>query len=443
MTKHKEVKPERVSEKTNPSGDIQDRWSWVEPSVWTDRMLTTLEIGVKGGRWFSLIDKVYSPENLRASFKKVYANKGSAGVDHQTVGMYKKNLENNISKVSLSLKEGSYKPQKIKRIWIPKPGTKRKRPLGIPTVQDRVVQTALRNVLEPIFEKDFAENSYGFRPGRSCKDALREVSKLLKSGYMYVLDADISNYFDTINHENLMKLIQNRVTDSRILKLVAIFLKQGITEGLHEWTPDKGSPQGAVLSPLLSNIYLDPLDHLMNKAGYKMIRYADDFIVLCKDRQEAEKSLKLIQEWLMESELALNEEKTSIVDARVESFEFLGYKFKKGRRWPSDKSLKKFKDKVRAKTKRNNGHSLHEIVSELNPVLRGWFEYYKHCGEYTFVSLDRWIRMRLRSILRRRSGRKGRGRGRDHNRWPNAFFVGHGLFSLELAYGLARQSSLR
>lgn len=443
MTKYKEEKPERVSNKTNPSGDIRDRWSWVEPSVWTNRMLTTLEKGVKGGKWFSLIDKVYTAENLQAAFRKVYSNKGTAGVDHQTVGMYKNNLESNISKLILLLGEDEYRPQKIKRIWVPKPGVRKKRPLGIPTVQDRVVQTALRNVIEPIFENDFAKNSFGFRPGRSCKDALREVDNLLKSGYVYVLDADISNYFDSINHEKLIMLMRAKVTDSRVLKLVEMFLRQNITEGLQEWTPQQGSPQGAVLSPLLSNIYLDPLDHLMNEAGYKMIRYADDFIIHCKNRQEAEKAIEIVDKWLKRADLVLNEEKTRIVDAREEPFEFLGYKFKKGRRWPADKSLKKLKDKIRAKTKRINGNSMTEIVKELNPMIRGWFEYYKHCGKFAFSRLDQWIRMRLRSILRKRTGRKGRGRGKDHNRWPNSYFTELGLFSLVTAHESVRQSSLR
>jgi RNA-directed DNA polymerase len=166
-----ESKPAEVPEKAKQAGEIRDRWDWVEPSVWTERMLTALEKGVKGGKWFSLIDKVYALSNLRAGFKKVRANGGAAGVDHQTIGMFERHLEENLEKLSQSLKEGNYRPQANKRVWIPKPGSREKRPLGIPTVRDRVVQTALRNVLEPIFEKGFAGQSYGFRPNRGCKDA--------------------------------------------------------------------------------------------------------------------------------------------------------------------------------------------------------------------------------------------------------------------------------
>jgi RNA-directed DNA polymerase len=443
MTKQKEEKPVRVPKEANPTGEIRSKWLWTEPTVWTDRMLTALEKGVKGGRWFSLIDKVYSMENLEPAFRKVSLNRGTAGSDYLTIEMYENRLVDNLEKVSKLLKEGKYQPQKIKRVWIPKPGSKEKRPLGIPTVQDRVVQTALRNVLEPIFEKDFADNSYGFRPNRSCKDALRKVDRLLKSGKIYVLDADIQSYFDTISHDKLMELIKAKVSDNRVLNLIEKFLKQEVLEGLEKWTPDKGSPQGAVISPLLSNIYLDPLDHMMIEKGYELVRYADDFVILCDNQDEAEKALKDIQEWLNKADLKLNMEKTRIVNANETAFEFLGYRFEKGRRWPRKKSLKKLKDKIKEKTKRTNGHSLLEIVSNINKVLKGWFEYYKHSHKYTFGSIDSWIRMRLRSILRKRIGLTGRGRGRDHKRWPNVFFKEQGLFSLVTAHAELCQSSKR
>jgi RNA-directed DNA polymerase len=185
---------------------------------------------VKGGKWFSLIDKVYSKENLLSAFKKVASNKGSTGVDHQTISMYESRLMENIEYLLISIKEGKYRPKEIKRVWIPKPGSKEKRPLGIPTVRDRIVQTSLRNVLEPIFEKDFAEQSYGFRPRLSCKAALRRVDSLLKSGYIYVVDVDLKSYFDTISHKRLMELIMLKVSDNRILNLIEMFLHQGILD---------------------------------------------------------------------------------------------------------------------------------------------------------------------------------------------------------------------
>lgn len=326
MNKQKEERPIRVPEEANPIGEIRSRWGWVEPSVWTDRMLTTLEKGVKGGKWFSLIDKVYSKDNLISAFNKVASNKGSTGVDHQTIKMYESRLMENIEHLLISVKEGKYRPKEIKRVWIPKPGSKVKRPLGVPTVRDRIVQTSLRNVLEPIFEKDFAEHSYGFRPRLSCKTALRRVDGLLKSGYIYVVDVDLKSYFDTISHKRLMELIMLKVSDNRILNLIEMFLNQGILDGTRSWIPEMGSPQGAVISPLLSNIYLNPLDHKMVVNGREMVRYADDFVILCKTKEEAEAALKEVQEWTELAELTLHPDKTKIVDAKEGEFEFLGSK---------------------------------------------------------------------------------------------------------------------
>jgi len=228
MAKSTEEQPEAVSEKARRAGEILRRWCWVEPLVWTMRMLTALEQGVKGGKWFSLIDKVHPERILRAAFSQVAANKGAAGVDHVTVKMFDERLEENLKKLSEDLQSGHYRPQQIRRHYIPKPGSKEKRPLGIPTVRDRVVQTALLNVLEPIFERDFAEHSYGFRPGRGCKDALRRVDELLKAGYTYIVDADLKSYFDTIPHDRLLALVAQKVSDGRVLSLIESFLKQGV-----------------------------------------------------------------------------------------------------------------------------------------------------------------------------------------------------------------------
>jgi len=271
-----EKKPAAVPEGAKQAGEIRDRWTWVEPEVWTDRMLTALEKGVKGGKWFSLIDKVFASETLRIAFRQVKANNGAAGVDHQTIKMFEAHLDENLSRLSEQLKDGKYSPRAIQRRYIPKPGSKEKRPLGIPTVRDRVVQGAIRMVLEPIFERDFCEESYGFRPGRGCKDALRRVDGLLKEGYTWVVDADLKSYFDTIPHDRLLKLVGNKVSDGRVLDLIEAFLKQQVMETAKSWNPEQGTPQGAVLSPLLSNIYLDPFDHHMVQSKVAMVRYADD-----------------------------------------------------------------------------------------------------------------------------------------------------------------------
>ena len=297
--------------------------------------------------------------------------------------------------------------------------------------------------LEPIFERDFARHSYGFRPGRGCKDALRRVDALLKAGYTHVVDADLKSYFETIPKDRLLARIGQKVADGRVLALVEAFLEQGVLDGLDEWTPEQGTPQGAVCSPLLSNIYLDPLDHLMEARGFAMVRYADDFVVLCRSPQEAAAALAAVQEWTAAAGLLLHPTKTRLVDALTDGFDFLGYHFGAGRRRPRAKSLMQLKDAVRAKTKRTTGHSLPRIIADLNRTLRGWFEYFKHSHRATFPPLDGWIRRRLRNLLRKRSRRKGISRGSDNLRWPNAFFAKHGLFSLHHASVLARQSSCR
>ena len=425
------------------AGENQTRWEWTEPSVWTERMLAALENGVKGGKWFSLIDKVYTPENLKSAYGRVWRNQGAAGVDHQTLEMYEQNWETNLENLEHELRKGNYQPLSVRRTWIEKPGSKEKRPLGIPVVRDRVVQTALRNVLEPIYERDFAEHSYGFRPGRGCKDALRRVDALLKAGHTWIVDADLKSYFDTIPHEQLMMRIREKVSDGRILELIESFLTQGVMDGLMTWTPEEGSPQGAVISPLLSNIYLDPLDQQMATRKYEMTRYADDFVLQCRSEEEAQRALKEVREWVEQAGLKLHPEKTRIVNAQEGSFDFLGYRFERGKKTPRPKSLSKFKETIAVKTKRNNGHCLPYIIYNVNKTLKGWFGYFKHSHKYTFSNLDGWLRMRLRSILRRRQKKRGRGRGSDHKRWPNAYFAKHGLFNLKEAHVKACQSLQR
>src|SRR5258708_3657112 len=437
------VPPAQQAGATFAEGEILSRWRWVEPCAWTVRMLTALEQGVKGDKWFRLYDKVFSERNLLAAFQQVAAKKGAAGIDHVTTQQFERQLPDPIWELSDALKNGTFSPQAIRRVHIPKPGSAETRPLGIPTVRDRVVQAAIVNVIQPIFERDFAEHSYGFRQGRGCRDALRRVDQLVKQGYVHVVDADLKSYFDTIPHDRLMDRLKTKIADGSLLSLIESFLKADILDDAEQWTPDGGAPQGAVLSPLLSNIYLDPLDHLLAAKGFEMVRYADDFVILCRTAKDAAEALELVRQWTTDNGLTLHPTKTKIVDVRTDGFDFLGYHFIGTRHWPREKSLKKLKDTLRAKTPRTSGNSLQFIVTDVNLTLRGWFAYFQHSYRTTFPSVDKWIRGRLRSILRKRTGLRGRGRGADHQRWPNAFFAEQGLISLVEAHALAVQSSQR
>jgi RNA-directed DNA polymerase len=404
-------------------------------------MLATLEqSSVRGGKWHSLMDKVYKPDNLYSAYREVAANKGAPGVDNITIVDFTAALDRNVTKLEQQLRDGTYTPQSIKRVHIPKPGTNETRPLGIPTVRDRVVQNALRHVLEPILERQFAEHSYGFRPNRGCKDALRRVDRLVKAGYKYTVDVDLKSYFDTIPHDRLVKELRKHVADNSVIGLVEKFLQAQVLDGMDQWTPVAGAPQGAIISPLLSNLYLNELDHQMAAFGYEMTRYADDFVIQCRTAEAAAAALEMVREWTTARGLTLHPTKTKIVHVDIDGFEFLGYRFIKHRRFPREKSLAKFKETIRSKTKRTNGNSLQAIIANVNRTLRGWYEYFKHSWRTTFPDLDGWIRMRLRSILRKRTGRRGRGHGLDHHRYPNAFFAGHGLFSLAMAHACESQS---
>jgi RNA-directed DNA polymerase len=417
---------------------------WANRCVWTDRMLTTLQTGVQGGKWHTLIDKVFSPLNLFAASRKVTGRQTkAAGIDHQSVKDFDKNSSQELKRLHTVLRDDTYVPQAVRRVWIPKPGSTEQRPLGVPTVRDRVVQTALLNVLEPIFDQTFSEHSYGFRHGRGCHHALARVEELLNSGHVHVVDADLKSYFDTIPKDQLLARVGEKVSDSRILRLIQMFLEQGVLEGLSEWTPEAGTPQGAVISPLLANIYLNPLDHLLEEAGFAMVRYADDFVILCQTPEAAERALEMVRSWVVTNGLTLHPTKTQIVDARTQSFAFLGYAFRGELRFPREKSLHKLEDSIRQKTRRTQGDDLRTICRRLSWTLRGWFNYFRHCHWTIFRELDEWIRGRLRSILRKRRKRRGRARGKDHQRWPNSHFDKHGLYSLLTAHVRLVQSSPR
>lgn len=426
-------------------GEIRDRWSWVEPAVWSERMLEALETGVRGGKWHSLIDKVYRMANLKAAWERVKANQGSGGIDNVTIEMFEVGLDARLESLAEQLRSGTYTPQPVRRAYIPKPGSSERRPLGIPTVADRIVQTALRNVIEPIFERTFEPTSYGFRPKRRSHQALREVERLLLAGHVWVVDVDIQKYFDSIPPKRLMAEVAKRIADGGVLSLIEAYLNQGVLEGMTLWAPGLGTPQGAVISPMLANLYLHPVDVALREAGYEMVRYADDMVILCRTREEAEAALARLRDLLHLRELVLHPTKTRIAHLNERpGFQFLGYVFYSEYRDPRLPSQQKLRTKVRKLTKRTNGTSLAAIIKALNAVLRGWMNYFQFCSENarSWATIDGYVRFRLRAILdkRRRGGRRTRrGRGYAHRRWPNRYFAELGLFSLKGAPKLVLQ----
>lgn len=412
-----------------------------DTEVWTERMLTTLATGIKGGKWHSLADKICRADLVQRSFVRVKRNNGAPGVDQITVERFEKNLEHHLATLQRELSEGTYRPLAARRIQIPK-GKGKVRPLGIPVVRDRVAQNAIKAVIEPIFERDFSENSHGFRPGRKCSDALSAVDAHLAEGFCCVVDADVEGFFDNVCHDRLMGLIREKIADGKVLGMIERSLKQQVMEGMKEWRPEKGTPQGAVLSPLLANIYMHGLDVTMEARGFRMVRYADDFVVCCQTPEDAERALVVIQEWAGAAKLTLHPEKTRIADLRMrnERFTFLGYDYVRSRRtdmikrWPSTKSVKNLREKIRPFMKRCNGRSMSAIIQKITPITRGWYNYFSDSSPGSLTSIDGWTRMRLRSILRKRIGRRGRGRGSDHHKWPNAYFERLGYFSLGAAH---------
>jgi len=437
--KRNKYTPVTVPFEATPARETPRISQWAHPMVWTERMLATLERGVRGGKWHTLIDKVFDRRNLYFSARRVQGKKGAAGVDHQTVDDFAKDDRKELERLETQLREDSYRPAAVRRVWIPKPGGSEKRPLGIPTVRDRVVQTALVHVIEPILDNEFHERSYGFRHGRSCHDALRRVEELLEAGHVHVVDADLKSYFDTIPKDRLLELAKQKISDRRVLSLIKRYLDQGIMEEMRTWIPETGVPQGAVLSPVLSNLYLNPLDHHMASKGCEMVRYADDFVVLCRTADEARTALDEIRSWVEAAGLTLHPTKTRIVDSRETSFAFLGYSFRGKLRFPRKKSHQKIAARLRELTPRKSGQSLDYTVRRINRVLIGWFNYFRHCHWSVFERYDARIRVRLRRILLKRHRRNPRRLPRTQ-RWPNAYFADHGLYSLREAHARFVQS---
>ena len=403
-------------------------------------MLTRLEASEPTTVWFGLWDKVIAERNLQAAFGTVWRNSGAPGVDGQTVPQFARQEPAQLAKLREELRTHRYRRQPARRVWIPKPGRPEKRPLGIPAVRDRTVEAALKHVLEPIFEHDFAPHSYGFRPGRGCREAVQRVEELLNQGRAWCVELDFQSYFDTIPHERLLALVRQRIVDGSVLALVEQSLKAGVLEALQGWQPtERGTPQGAVISPLLANRYLNPLDHQMEQRGWEMVRYADDLVVLCPSREEAEQALAYLRRWSQEAGLSLHPTKTRIVQAQQEGFDFLGWHFRGGKKWPRKKSRQKLQAKLRPLTRRTHGQSLPAIIAQANPILRGWHGYFRESYPTGLSGPDGWLRRRLRALLRKREKRPGYGLSKaDSRRWPNRWFAAQGLFSLEhgsCAYG--------
>lgn len=409
-------------------------------------------------KWYSLIDKVYAKENLYKSYKSVRANKGAPGIDGVTVEAYGLNLEEEIDKLHHELKTGTYEPKPVLRVEIPKPDGS-KRPLGIPTVRDRVTQQALLNILQPIFDPEFHPSSYGYRPKRSCQQAVAKAERFMnKYGLRHVVDMDLSKCFDRLDHELILKSVNRKVSDGSILKLIEKYLKAGVMkDGAYEET-DIGSPQGGVISPLLANIYLDYFDQKMKAKGIRIVRYADDILIFAENYREAKRHQQLATAILEnELKLAVNHEKTHIttVDKGVA---YLGLIIKPRAVTIHPKKVAAFKDKIRTMTPRNHGINVEEMVKRLNPILRGWANYFQIANcKNLFAELMGWIRRRLRmkqmrewksykqlhKALRRR-GHKGDFQKISMTRWrnsaspllslalPNSWFVEIGLVNLEM-----------
>lgn len=346
-----------------------------------------------------------TPALMRQAFQAVKRNRGAAGVDKVSIKMFEANREENLSALMRELKAGTFRPRPLRRVHISKgPGTKKLRPLGIPVVRDRVAQEVIRRLLAPIFEPQFHENSYGFIKGRNCHQAIERVLELHREGYRMVLDADIQGFFDNLSHRVIMAAVAAEVADGNILRLVEKFLTAGVMEdGVFKPTTI-GTPQGGVISPLLANIVLNQLDWQLHAAGYRFVRYADDFVVVCQDHQQAQEALTAVKR-VLEGELglSLSPEKTKITTIG-KGYDFLGFHLSQRSRRMRDKSELKFKAKVRELTERHQNLDS-AVIAKLNRVIRGTANYFATAFStcrWRFQKLDSWIRMRIRAMKLKR-----------------------------------------
>jgi RNA-directed DNA polymerase len=366
----------------------------------------------------SLIDKVYKRKNLEMAWEMVKANRGSGGVDGQSLDGFAAQLDQQLDRLQSELKDDTYQPQPVRQVQIPKAGKPGEfRLLGVPTIYDRVCQQALLNRLEPIFEPVFDEANFGYRRGRSTKDAMRKVWKEIQSGREWIVDADLKDFFGSVDHEKLLTLVVQRVADGRVLRLIRAMLKAGSYGQGRLFPSERGTPQGSVVSPLLSNILLTPFDQEMRRIGYRLTRYADDWVFTCQTAAEARAATTAALRILEQLGVQMHPQKTRIVHVR-NGFEFLGYKIKRGQRrlrlspdkirsgiqlgalyaYPREKSIRHFTDQVRALTKRRMPLQTKELIEQLNPVLRGWGHHYKRAHvRGLFHQLDGWIVRRIRS----------------------------------------------
>lgn len=355
-------------------------------------------------KWYSLIDKVYNLPNLLESWYEVKENRGSWGIDKESLEQFEGNLNQNLKELHRLLKERRYNPSAVRCILIPKPDSQDMRPLGIPTIRDRVVQQAIKRVIEPIFEAKFKEVSYGYRPKRRAQQAIQKCKEHMKAGYRWVVDADISSFFDTVNHRLLIQALKEEITDGTLLDLIERFLKAGIMKQGRLLPSVGGVPQGGVISPLLANIYLHYFDEVMAGRGYRLVRYCDDFVIFAKFKRKAERALQVSKQ-ILEDRLCLklHPQKTRIVHSFFDGFEFLGCLFKSGYIRPRDKSIVSFKDKVRYITRRQQPKKFKMVIDHLNPIIRGWGNYFRYGNVRTlYQRLDEWVRMRLRSFLEKK-----------------------------------------
>ena len=371
----------------------------------------------------SLVDKVYSRKNLALAWEAVRRNRGAAGVDCQNLEDYASNLEENLERLHEELRMQRYQPQALRRVHIPKAGKKGElRPLGIPAVRDRICQQALAQRLAPIFESDFDDSSYGYRPGRSPHDAMRKIWREVQAGRVWIVDADLKDFFGSVDHTRLMQLVTRRIADGRVLKLIEQMLQAPVLEGGRVTPTTRGTPQGGVVSPLLANVLLTPFDREMRARGYQLTRYADDWVVTCTSREEAERVLAMARGILETLGVILHPEKTRIVHVR-HGFEFLGYVVRQGKKplqlpghriksgarqgalyaQPSEKARRKFKEKIRVLTRRRAPVSTAQLIRDINPVIRGWGTYFRRAHvRKLFNQLDRWIERRIWSHRYRR-----------------------------------------
>jgi RNA-directed DNA polymerase len=351
-------------------------------------------------------------------------------VDGVTVERFVERAEEEIGRLGEELKTGSYSPRPVRRHWIAKPGTNKKRPLGLPCVRDKVVQEALRSLIEPIFEEGFLDGSHGFRPNRSTETACRQLEEELRAGKVWVVDADIAGCYDNIDHEKLLDEVNRRIADGKILELIRRFLKAGVMEEMKLQDSEKGTPQGGIVSPLLANIYLHAMDERLESKGITWVRYADDFLLLCRSREEAEAALGAVREILGDMGLSLSPEKTRIAPLEA-GFDFLGWHYQGCQRWPRKKSADAVRRKLRERTRRLRPGSMEAICGELRPVLQGWFNYFRdgNSGQ-VFSKTTSWLRRRLRSILHRRHKGHGMGSRQLNRRWPSQCFARWGFFDL-------------